>query len=213
MLGLIIILCSLALENIHSEELVVTRVVQSEEIILSPNTSSQNVTEILPDTLQNKNTGANYKNILYSSKESPSHAGNETVVTLSSGNLSVKISNNHRNGSINMSVNSNKHMKNSSMVTENSNLNNTDTAIDNGDRIIIKPIKFPPTTSLGNVPSGTGSNSSSTTVASSPGNTEAGISNGSANTTEVSLVDRSSFNGDLCPTGYVRIYNQCLKPE
>lgn len=197
MLRLIILLNVLTLQNIYSRELVVPQVVQSEQIIISSSPINQKVTEELVVASQNEDTEYQH-NKLNISKEL---FADEEDLTLSSDNLAVK-THIHENNSKNMS--------------EQSCNNAAEAEFNNENRVNNKPLDI---ISQGKtpliVPTMLGTDSSSNKKITSPGKPEDDQSRpGEAtNDTNVSLEDRSSFNGDKCPTGYVRINEQCIPTE
>lgn len=175
MLRLIILLNVLTLKNIHTRELVVSQVVQSEQIIISSSPSNQKVTEELIVPSRVKDTDTEYhNNKLNRSKELLTA---EEDFTLSSKNLAVKTY---------------IHGNNSTELLEKSVNNTAEDGINNEERVNIKPLDI---ISQGKAEGGQ----------SKPGE--------ATNDTDISLVDRSSFNGDKCPTGRVRINEQCISTE
>lgn len=195
MLGLFIVISSLTFENVHSQGFVVPRIVRTGEII---NSSNQKVSEelqpVLTDTESNTDINKTLESLLI-----PNGVVEDTYFNLSSGNLAVKSIKNNNHG--------NNKLKMSKVKTE--NLSEVESS--KGDEVIIKPLELE--LPQGNlplpiVPFPPSSSSNDTAKHGSPS-----LSTNGTNTTNIDFNDRSNFNGDKCPTGYVRVNGNCVETD
>lgn len=193
MLGLFILISSLTLENVRSQGFVVPRVVRTREII---NSSNQKVSEELQPVLTHTESNTDI-NKTRESPLIPNGVVEDTYFNLSSGNLAVKSikNNNQGNNKLNMSK----------VKTE--NLPEVESS--KGDKVITKPLELPQgNLPLPIVPIPPSLSSSDTAKHGSPS-----LSTNGTNTTNIDFNDRSNFNGDKCPTGYVRVDGKCVETE